>query len=142
MGTVAHTTLTAYRSELELDGDTLRVVAVGKSGYMALGTHEREIDLSQVSAISFDSANMMKNGSLLLVDQRGKTHVHFRRKSNAEMRELYDAICTRVPVEAIGVSTKGVGLIHEDADTFLERVDAWAEQKKAEREARRSKPDE
>jgi hypothetical protein len=142
MGTVAHTTLTAYRSELELDGDTLRVVAVGKSGYMALGTHEREIDLSQVSAISFDSANMMKNGSLVLVDQRGKTHVHFRRKSNAEMRELYDAICTRVPVEAIGVSTKGVGLIHEDADTFLERVDAWAEQKKAEREARRSKPDE
>ena len=142
MGTVAHTTLTAYRSELELDGDTLRVVAVGKSGYMALGTHEREIDLSQVSAISFDSANMMKNGSLVLVDQRGKTHVHFRRKSNAEMRELYDAICTRVPVEAIGVSTKGVGLIHEDADTFPERVDAWAEQKKAEREARRSKPDE
>ena len=102
---------------------------------MALGTHEREIDLSRVSAISFDSANMAKNGSLVLVNERGKTHIHFRRKGNAEMRELYEAICTRVPVEAVGVSTKGVGFIHED-------IDAWAERKKAEQEARRSQPDE
>jgi hypothetical protein len=127
MSTVTPTKVTALRSELELDGDRLRVIAVGKTGYLALGTHEREIDLGRVRAISFEPANVLKNGSLVLVDERGKTDVHFRRKSNAEMCVLYETICTRVPVETVAASTEGVGLVHKDLDAWHDRTMAELE---------------
>lgn len=74
-----------YRVAADLEGTTLTATADGKVGRAALGTDERAIDLTQVEAVSFERAGMMKNGSLVLVDARGKTHLHFRKKDNRRL---------------------------------------------------------
>ena len=81
-----------YRVAADLEGTTLTATADGRVGKAALGTDERAIDLTQVEAVSFERAGMMKNGSLVLVDARGKTHLHFRKKDNDAWKALYEAI--------------------------------------------------
>src|SRR5262249_24570399 len=118
----------AYGSDVELSGGTLRVTATGRTTRIALGTDERTIELSQITALSFSKGNMLTNGALELVDERGKTKNHFRRKSNEEMQAMFDAISQRVPRGAVGASTKGASLISEDKDAFQAKAEAWIEE--------------
>ena len=74
---------------------------------------------------------MMANGSLVLVDARGKTHLHFRRKDNDAWQDLYETLAGIVPASALSASTKGTPLIHED-------IDDWHDRKIEEIERRRS----
>jgi hypothetical protein len=124
-----------YKVAADLEGTTLTATADGKVGRAALGTDERAIDLTQVEAVSFERAGMMKNGSLVLVDARGKTHLHFRKKDNDAWKALYDAVTGLVPSGALVGSTKGAGLVHEDIDQWHDQKLADLERMKAEREA-------
>ena len=114
----------------------MTATADGKVGRAALGTDKRAIDLSQVEAVSFKSAGMMTNGSLVLVDARGKTHLHFRRKDNDAWQGLYEAVTALVPPEALDASTKGAALVGEDRDKWHDEKIAELERKQ---EAERQK---
>ena len=70
----------------------------------------------------------------MLVDERGKSVVHFRRKSNDEMARLYDALAKFAPEGAAETSTEGAPLFSEDAEAVLAPMKAWAERKRAEHE--------
>jgi hypothetical protein len=123
-----------YKVAAELVGTTLTATADGKIGKVALGTDERAIDLTQVTAVSFESAGMMKNGSLVLVDAAGKTQLHFRRKDNEAWKALYEDVAGLVPRDAVGASTKGASLVSEDRDGWHDRKVAEVEQRQAKRE--------
>jgi hypothetical protein len=77
---------------------------------------------------------MIKNGSLVLVDERGKTNLHFRRKHNDAWEALWEAVAALVPAGAVDASTKGVSLTGEDRDEWHDKKMAEIEQKKAEPE--------
>jgi hypothetical protein len=109
-----------YGTDAELEGSTLRVTATGKLGRGALGTDERIFDLANVRAIKFEDANPIKNGRIEILDDRGKTIIHFRRKSNAEMKALYDAAVKLVPARVVGAPTAGP-LVSEERDAWVER---------------------
>lgn len=119
------TSADAYGSELNLKGSCLRVTAKGRIGRGALGADERTIELTDVTALSFESAGMLTNGKLELVDPNGKTLVHFRRKHNDGMRALFERISEQVPPAALSASTDAA-LVNEDRD-------AWTREKRAAR---------
>jgi hypothetical protein len=79
----------AYGSDVALDGTTLTVTATGRAGRGALGTDRRAVDVATLQALSLKLGNPATNGRLELVDERGKTVVHFRRKTNDEMTALF-----------------------------------------------------
>lgn len=119
-----------YKVAAALEGHTLTATADGKIGRAALGADERTIDLTAVTALSFTPANRVKNGSLALVDARGKTLLHFRRKDGDAWRALYEALAERVPASAVDAETSGA-LVNEDRDD-------WHDRKMAEIESRKS----
>ncbi|HEX7309874.1 MAG TPA: hypothetical protein VF232_01735 [Gaiellaceae bacterium] len=75
-----------YGADAALDGTVLTLTATGKVGRGALGTDRREIAVDRVKALDFRRGNMARNGRLTLVDERGKSIVHFRRKSTIRRR--------------------------------------------------------
>lgn len=119
-----------YGADAALEGSTLTLTATGKVGRGALGTDGREIEIGSLRAVEFRAANPIRNGQLVLVDKRGKSIVHFRRKSNDEMTRLYDAIAKLAP-EAAETSTGGAPLFSEDADAAIAAMEAWFERKRA-----------
>jgi hypothetical protein len=122
-----------YGADAALEGTTLTLTATGKVGRGALGTDRREIEIGSLRAVEFRAGNPIRNGHLILVDERGKSVVHFRRKSNDEMARLYDAIAKLAP-EAAETSVEGAPLFSEDAEAMLAPMKAWAERKQAEYE--------
>jgi hypothetical protein len=131
-----------YGADAALEGTTLTLTSTGKVGRGALGTDRREIETSRLKAIEFRPGNPIRNGHLILVDKRGKSVVHFRRKSNDEMARLYDAIAELAPEGAAETSVEGAPLFSEDADAMLAPMKAWAERKQAEyEEKQRAKQD-
>jgi hypothetical protein len=79
----------AYGSDVALDGTTLTVTATGRAGRGALGSDQRTVDVARLQALSLKLGNPATNGRLELVDERGKTVIHFRRKTNDEMTALF-----------------------------------------------------
>jgi len=120
----------AYGSRLELEGETLRIEAKGHMGKAALGTAERVIEISDIRAITFESAGRLKNGKLEIVNGRGKTIIHIRHKQNDEVRVLYDVLCAQLPPEIVATSTEGAPLYSEKIDAWSEEVNAWIESKR------------
>jgi hypothetical protein len=112
-----------YGTDAELEGSMLRVTATGKMGRGALGTDERIFDLANVRAIKFVDANPIVNGRIEILDDRGKTVLHFRRKSNTEMKALYDAVAQLVPSGVVVASTDAP-MVSEDRDAMTERMEA------------------
>ena len=132
-----------YGADAALEGSTLTLTATGKVGRGALGTDRREIEIGSLRAVEFRPGNPIRNGQLVLVDERGKSVVHFRRKSNDEMARLYDALAKFAPEGAAATSTEGAPLFSEDAEAVLAPMKAWAERKRAEHEEKqRAKRDE
>lgn len=127
-----------YGADAELIGSTLRLTATGKIGRGALGTDTREIDVPQLKALSFTPGNMIKNGSLELVDERGKSVVHFRRKGNDQWHSLFDRLVELAPAGADQVPTGDAPLFSEDAQASIAAMEAWFERKRAEAEAKRA----
>jgi hypothetical protein len=130
-----------YGADAELDGSTLRLTATGKIGRGALGTDTREIDVPQLRALSFTPGNMIKNGRLELVDERGKSVVHFRRKGNDEWRSLYERLVQLAPPGADEIATDAP-LFSEDAQASIAAMDAWMQKKIAEAEAKKAEKNE
>jgi hypothetical protein len=90
-----------YGSRLALEGTTLKVTAKGRMGKGALGASERNIPLDSVTALRFERAGRMKNGTLAIVTANGKTNIHVRHKQNAEVAAMYDALSELVPPGAL-----------------------------------------
>ncbi len=131
-------TVHGYGADAELDGSTLRLTATGKMGRGALGTDVREIDVPQLRALSYSKGSMIKNGHLELVDERGKSIVHFRKKDNDQWRSLYERLVEFAPAGADEVPTSDAPLFSEDMQQAIASMEAWAERKKAEAEAKES----
>jgi hypothetical protein len=127
-----------YGADAELVGSTLRLTATGKIGRGALGTDAREIAVPQLKALSFTPGNMIKNGSLELVDERGKSVVHFRRKGNDQWHSLFERLVELAPAGADQVPTGDAPLFSEDAQAAIAAMDVWLQQKIAEAEAKRA----
>jgi hypothetical protein len=127
-----------YGADAELVGSTLRLTATGKVGRGALGTDAREIAVPQLKALSFKPGNMIKNGSLELVDERGKSVVHFRRKGNDQWHSLFERLVELAPAGADQVPTGDAPLFSEDAQAAIAAMDVWLQQKIAEAEAKRA----
>jgi hypothetical protein len=125
-----------YGADAELEGTTLRLTATGKIGHGALGTDARDIVVPEVKALSFAPGNALKNGRLELVDGRGKSIVHFRRKSNAEFRSLYEQLVELAPAGAAEVPTGDAPLFSEDFQNSA--LNVWLTQKGAEAESRKA----
>jgi hypothetical protein len=125
-----------YGADAEFEGSNLRVTATGKMGRGALGTDVRDIDVSQLKALSFKPGNVAINGRLELVDERGKSVIHFRRKGNNEWQSLYERIVELAPAGANEVPTDDAPLFSEDAEKAIAPLRAWAEKKAAEQEAK------
>lgn len=128
-----------YGADAALEGQTLTLTATGKIGRGALGTDKREIEINRLRAVDFQHANPIRNGRLTLVDERGKSIVHFRRKSNGEMVELYNAIGELVPEGVLETSTEGAPLFSEDAQAVLGPLNAWLERKITEHEEKKKR---
>jgi hypothetical protein len=131
-------TVHGYGADAELVGSTLRLTATGKVGRGALGTDTREIAVPELKALSFAPGNMIKNGRLELVDERGKSVVHFRRKGNGEWHSLFDRLVELAPAGADEVPTGDAPLFSEDAQARIAAMEAWLERKAAEAEAKRA----
>lgn len=129
-------TVHGYGADAELDGSTLRLTATGKIGRGALGTDVREIDVPELDALSFSKGNMMKNGRLELVDDRGKSIVHFRRKGNDQWRSLYERLVELAPAGADHIPTDDAPLFSEDAQASIAAMEAWMQRKAAAIDAR------
>lgn len=86
----------AYMSSVELANGALTIRGKGL-GKAALGSAERVIPLEALESVFLKKASMMVNGQLELVTARGKTLVHFRRKSQAEIDDLYRTIIESAP---------------------------------------------
>ena len=106
---------------MALEGQALTLTATGKIGRGALGTDRREIAIDHLRAVDFQHANPIRNGRLTLVDERGKSIVHFRRKSNDQMVELYNALGELVPEGVLETSTEGAPLFSEDREAVFGR---------------------
>jgi len=122
-------TVHGYGADAELVGSTLRLTATGKIGRGALGTDTREIAVPELKALSFAPGNMVKNGRLELVDERGKSVVHFRRKGNGEWHSLFDRLAKLAPTGADEVPTDDAPLFSEDAQKSIAAMQVWLEQK-------------
>ena len=120
-----------YGSDVALEGQILTLTATGKVGRGALGTDRREIEINRLQAVGLHRANPIRNGRLTLVDGRGKSVVHFRRKSNDQMVEVYDAIGKLSPEGALETSTEGAPLFSEDAQAAVAAMTAWLERKQS-----------
>ena len=131
-------TVQGYGADAELVGPTLRLTATGRVGRGALGTDARDIDVPNLKALSFKAGNMLKNGQLELVDERGKSVVHFRRKGNDQWRKLYERLVGLAPAGADEVPTDDAPLFSEDAQASIAAMEAWFERKRAEAEAKRA----
>jgi hypothetical protein len=140
-------TVHGYGADAELVGSTLRLTATGKIGRGALGTDKRDIDVPHLKALSCTKGNMLKNGHLELVDERGKSIVHFRKKGNDQFRSLYERLVELAPAGADEIPTDDAPLFSEDAQASIAAmqawmeekaaaIDAWAERRKAEAEAK------
>lgn len=81
-----------YGVRLELHADHVMVVAAGLLGRGALGASAVRIALDALSDVSIVDAGFMTNGRILLEGPDGVTTVHFRRKSTADARAMFDAI--------------------------------------------------
>lgn len=126
-----------YGADVALEGQALTLTATGKIGRGALGTDRREIAIDHLRAVDFQHANPIRNGRLTLVDERGKSIVHFRRKSNDQMVELYNALGELVPEGVLETSTEGAPLFSEDREAVFGPINAWLERKSAEQEEKK-----
>jgi len=116
----------AYGSDVALDGTTLTVTASGRMGRGALGTDRRTIDVTTLEALSLTPGNPAKNGRLELVDARGKTVVHFRRKTNDEMKALFAELVAVAPAGVAEVSTGDAPIFKGDEDAATAKHHAVA----------------
>jgi hypothetical protein len=119
----------AYGSDVALDGTTLTLTATGKFGRGALGTDRRAIDVPTLKALSLKRGNMLTNGHLELVDERGKSVVHFRRKTNTEMESLFKELVAIAPAGADQIPTGDAPLFSEDAQASIAAMEVWMTQK-------------
>jgi hypothetical protein len=117
----------AYGSDIGLDGTTLTVTATGRAGRGALGTDRRTVDVATLQALSLRLGNPATNGRLELVDERGKTVVHFRRKSNDEMTTLFAELVAIAPDGVDQVPTSDAPLFKGDEDAAS--TESWAKRK-------------
>jgi len=86
----------AYMSTVELTTGVITVRAKGV-GKAAMGSAERMIPIGALKSIHLRNASALTNGQLELVTERGKTLVHFRRKHQESIRQIYDAIVNAAP---------------------------------------------
>lgn len=119
----------AYGSDVALDGTTLTLIATGKIGRGALGTDRRTVDVPTINALSLTPGNMLKNGRLEPVDGRGKSVVHFRRKTNGEMAALFAELVAIASAGADQIPTGDAPLFSEDAQASIAAMEAWMNQK-------------
>lgn len=88
-----------YMIEASWDGQTLRVHAKNKMASVALVGQNRGEDLvltaDHIASVGWKGASAMTNGKVTLVTVGGASHqLHFRKKQQGGMRELYDALNT------------------------------------------------
>jgi hypothetical protein len=114
------------------------LTATGKIGRGALGTDAREIAVPELKALSFTPGNMITNGRLELVDERGKSVLHFRRKGNDRWHSLFDQLIKLAPAGADQVPTGDAPLFSEDSQASTAAMEAWFERKRAKAEAKRA----
>ena len=136
--------MNGYGADAELVGSTLHLTATGTIGRGALGTDARDIDVSQLDALSFSKGNMVKNGRIELVDDRGKSVIHFRRKGNDRWRSLYERLVELAPSGADDAQASIAAMeawMEKKAAAFeagLDAAEAWADRKIAKGEAKRA----
>ncbi len=85
-------TLSGHGAHATIVGDVLRIDANNRAGKVALGAEEREVPLSDVSAIAFKEASMLVNGAITVQSSVGVSKIHFLKKSSDSARELFDAL--------------------------------------------------
>lgn len=86
-----------YMVQVSWDGATLRAHATKKMAAVALMAENYREDLvltrEHIASVGWKAANPMVNGALTLTTVGGSRHVlHFRRKQQGGMQELYDAL--------------------------------------------------
>ena len=86
-----------YMIEADWDGAVLRVHAKTKAAGIALAGRDHRDDVvvprDAIADVAWRGANPMVNGRITVTTAQGPRYVlHFRRKQQAGMQELYDAL--------------------------------------------------
>jgi hypothetical protein len=86
-----------YMVQVSWDGSTLRAHATKKMAAVALMAEHYKEDLTltreHIASAEWKGASAMVNGAITLTTEGGRKHVlHFRKKQQDGMRQLYDAL--------------------------------------------------
>lgn len=99
-------TAEAYGAQLSFDGQTLTVEATNFAAKGALGAQIRTIQAPEITALTLDTPNLMKNGTLNVVTAAGKTLIHYRSKHTSGVNAVYHALMQAAPSAATGELAK------------------------------------
>ncbi len=90
-------TLAGYGTNATLAGRVLTAVATSALAGGVLGAARRSVPVTDITALEFQGANALRNGSILIQSSVGKTVLHFRRKQAESARILYEALQASSP---------------------------------------------